>query len=60
MIAAHGQDERLAALYTIQADALAASEPGSPRAASAARLADEWNAYALGPGRRAADCRPGA
>lgn len=60
VLAAHGQDERLAMLYTIQSDALAAAEPGSPRAAAAARLADEWNAYAVGPGRRAADCRPGA
>lgn len=59
VLAAHGQDERLAALYTIQAEALAAAEPGSPHAEAAARLADEWNAYAMGPGRRAADCRPG-
>ncbi len=58
VLAAHGQDERLAALYTIQADALAAVEPDSARAASVAELAREWNAYAVGPGRRAADCRP--
>jgi hypothetical protein len=57
VLAAHGQDERLAAIYTIQSEALAAAEPGSPRAASVARLAAEWNAYALGPGRRAATCR---
>lgn len=62
VLAAHGQDERLAALYTIQADALAATEPATEpdraRAASVAELAAEWNAYAVGPGRRAADCRP--
>jgi hypothetical protein len=57
VLAAHGQDERLAALYTMQSDALAAIEPGSPRAKSAAKLAAGWNAYALGPGRRAASCR---
>jgi hypothetical protein len=57
VLAAHGQDERLAALYTMQSDALAASGPGSPRAASAAKLAAEWNAYALGAGRLAASCR---
>lgn len=57
VLAAHGQDERLAALYTIQSEALAASEPGSDRAASMERLAAEWSAYALGPGRRAAKCR---
>jgi hypothetical protein len=57
VLAAHGQDERLAALYTMQSEALAASEPGSPRAVSSAKLAAEWNAYALGAGRRAATCR---
>jgi hypothetical protein len=57
VLAAHGQDERLAALYTMQSDALTAIEPGSPRAKSAAKLAAGWNAYALGPGRRAASCR---
>jgi hypothetical protein len=57
VLAAHGQDERLAALYTLQSDALAATVPGSMRAASVARLANEWNAYAVGPGRRAAGCR---
>ncbi|HUF86793.1 MAG TPA: DUF2927 domain-containing protein [Thermohalobaculum sp.] len=60
VLAAHGQDERLAALYTIQADVLAETGPGGPQAASLARLTAEWNAYALGPGRRAADCRPDA
>jgi hypothetical protein len=60
VLAAHGQDERLAALYSIQADALAAAGPDSPRAEAAARLAAEWSAYAIGPGRRAVDCRPGA
>jgi len=58
VLAAHGQDERLAALYTIEADSLAATEPGSARAAAAARLAADWSAYALGPGRRAANCQP--
>lgn len=57
VLAAHGQDERLAALYTIQSEALAAVEPGSARAASVAKLAVEWSAYALGPGQRAATCR---
>jgi hypothetical protein len=57
VLAAHGQDERLAALYTIRSEALAAAEPGSARAASVARLAVEWNAYALGPGHRVATCR---
>lgn len=60
VLAAHGQDERLAALYTIHADVLAAAEPDSPQAGSFARLAAEWNAYALGPGRRAANCRSDA
>jgi len=58
VLAAHAQDERLAALYTLQSDALDAIEPGSRRAASARELADAWNAYAEGPGRRAANCRP--
>ena len=58
VLAAHGQDERLAALYTMQSEALAATEPGSARTASVARLAAEWNAYALGGGRRAATCGP--
>ncbi len=57
VLAAHGQDERLAALYTIEADALAGSESGSARAESTGRLARAWSAYALGDGRRAADCR---
>jgi len=57
VVAAHGQDERLAALYTLQADALADSKPGSARAASVLALADAWNAYAVGPGLRAAGCR---
>ena len=57
VLAAHGQDERLAALYTMQSEALEATEPGSARAASVGRLADEWNAYALGAGKRAASCR---
>ncbi len=60
VFAAHGQDERLAALYTMQADALAATDPGSERAARVAELAAEWNAYAVGPGRRASNCRPKA
>ncbi len=58
-LAAHGQDERLAALYTIGADALAVIAPGSPRAIAMERLARAWNDYAMGPGGRAADCRPG-
>ena len=57
VLAAHGQDERLAVLYTIQGEALAAAEPGSPRAAGVARLAAEWTAYALGPGRSGPTCR---
>ena len=57
VLAAHGQDERLAALYTMQSEALEATEPGSARAASVGRLADEWNAYSLGAGKRAASCR---
>ena len=60
VLAAHGQDERLAALYTVEADALAAIAPGSARAEGVAELAVEWSAYAMGPGRRAADCRPEA
>ena len=60
VLAAYGQDERLAALFTIEADALAATQPDSAEATDAARLAMEWSAYALGPGKRAADCRPGA
>lgn len=58
VLAAHAQDQRLAALYTLQSDALEATAPGSRRAASARELADAWNAYAEGPGRRAAHCRP--
>lgn len=58
VLAAHGQDERLAALYSIQAEALARTAPESAPAEAAARLAEEWNAYALGPGRRAAHCSP--
>jgi len=57
VLAAHGQDERLAALYSIQAEALAVAEPGSARTESVARLAAEWSAYALGPDRRVAACR---
>jgi hypothetical protein len=57
VLAAHGQDERLAALYTIQSEALAVAEPGSTRTTSVAQLAAEWSAYALGPERRAATCR---
>ncbi|MHA1528712.1 MAG: DUF2927 domain-containing protein [Alphaproteobacteria bacterium] len=57
VLAAHGQDRPLAALYTIQADALEASEPGSPRTRSVGQLAAAWNAYAMGPGQRAASCR---
>jgi 2-C-methyl-D-erythritol 4-phosphate cytidylyltransferase len=57
VLAAHGQDERLAALYTIQSEALAVAEPGSTRATSVAQLAAEWSAYALGSDRRAATCR---
>ena len=57
VLAAHGQDRPLAALYTIQADALEATETGSPRARSARQLAAAWNAYAMGPGERAAGCR---
>jgi hypothetical protein len=56
ILAAHGQDERLAFLYTIESDALAATEPDSARASAAARLAAEWSAYALGPGRRMVAC----
>ena len=58
VLAAHGQDERLAALYTIQSDALAATEPGAARTAQAATMARDWSAYAVGPGRRASNCRP--
>ncbi|MDH3668455.1 MAG: DUF2927 domain-containing protein [Paracoccaceae bacterium] len=58
IFAAYRQDERLAALYTIEADALAATEPGSERAARTAERARAWNAYAVGPGRRASNCRP--
>ncbi|HSF95150.1 MAG TPA: DUF2927 domain-containing protein [Thermohalobaculum sp.] len=58
VLAAHGQDERLAALYSMQSDALDATEPDSSRAAAARELADDWNAYAVGPGRRAANCKP--
>jgi hypothetical protein len=57
VLAAHGQDERLAALYTLESEALAATEPGGARAASVARLAAEWSAFTLGPGRAAATCR---
>ena len=57
VLAAHGQDRPLAALYTIQADALEATEAGSPRARGARQLAAAWNAYAMGPGERAAGCR---
>jgi hypothetical protein len=57
VLAAHGQDERLAALYRIESEALAVIEPGSARAASVTKLAEEWSAYALGPGQRAASCR---
>ena len=57
VLAAHGQDRPLAALFTMQSEALAATEPGSARTASVARLAAEWNAYAMGPGQRAAGCR---
>ncbi len=60
VFAAYGQDERLAALYTIEADALAVVEPGSERAARMAERARAWNAYAVGPGRRASNCRPRA
>ncbi|MFQ5566286.1 MAG: DUF2927 domain-containing protein [Paracoccaceae bacterium] len=58
VLAAHGQDRPLAALYTIQSEALEAVEPGSPRALTAGRLATAWNGYAMGPGRPAASCRP--
>jgi hypothetical protein len=57
VLAAHGQDERLAKLYTLQSDALAASEPGSARAASALELSVQWSAYAYGVGAGAAHCR---
>jgi len=57
VLAAHGQDRPLATLYTIQADALEATESGGPRARSAHQLAAAWNAYAVGPGERAAGCR---
>jgi hypothetical protein len=57
VLAAHGQDRPLAALYTIRADALQATEPGRPRAVAAHQLAVAWNAYAMGPGQRAARCR---
>jgi hypothetical protein len=57
VLAAHAQDRPLAALYTIQADALEATEAGSPRARGAGQLAAGWNAYAMGPGERAASCR---
>jgi len=57
VMAAHGQDERLAKLYTLQSDALAASEPGSARAASALDLSVQWSAYAYGVGAGAAHCR---
>jgi hypothetical protein len=60
VLAAHGQDERLAALYTIEDDALARIAPDSARARSVARLATQWNDYALGPGHRAAHCKPAA
>jgi Protein of unknown function (DUF2927) len=57
VLAAHGQDRPLAALYTLQSEALDEIEPGSKQAATVRRLAAEWNAYAMGPGRRAAGCR---
>ena len=41
----------------MQSEALEATEPGSARAASVGRLADEWNAYSLGAAKRAATCR---
>jgi len=57
VLAAHGQDRPLAALYTMQSEALDATEPGSPRAVTARQLAVAWNGYAMGPGQRAAGCR---
>jgi hypothetical protein len=57
VLAAHGQDRPLAALYTLQSEALDAMEPSSPQARTARRLAVAWTAYAMGPGRRAAGCR---
>jgi hypothetical protein len=57
VLAAHGQDERLAALYTMQSEALAETAPGSPRALAVSQLAAQWNAYAVGEGREAAACR---
>lgn len=60
VLAAHGQDERLAALYSMQMDALSATEKSSAKASGVVQLAAEWNAYALGPGRRTASCLPSA
>ena len=45
------------AVEAIDGPLLIIAGPGSPRAAGAAKLAAEWNAYALGAGRRAASCR---
>jgi hypothetical protein len=54
VLAAYGQDERLAALYTMQSAALDVTDPGSPRAAAARQLAAEWSAYAFGAGTKTA------
>ena len=47
VLAAHGQDERLTALYALRAAALRAIQQGT-RSFEAQRLAGEWGAYALG------------
>ena len=57
VLAAHGQDERLAALFTIGVEARTLLAPGSPETASMMKLARAWSDYAMGQGRRAADCR---
>ena len=48
--AAHGQEERLAVLYDLQAAVLRAirQSPGSAPETAARRRAGEWRAYALG------------
>lgn len=58
VLAAHGQDERLARLYSLESQALDAIEPGSERTASARDLATAWNAYAYGVGGGTPQCRP--
>jgi len=58
VLAAHGQDERLAALYAMQSAALEEIAPGSARAAAARQLAEDWGAYAFGAGANmASGCR---